>query len=119
MDRAIQQLGLPLGTTTGEPPMWFGEKQTTTGSKAPADMVYSANKPFILSEGLPPVPYKLTARILRGEFVDMAELLRDNLEAQRQSHSWLHPHQQPPSLERDPGSPELGSVLWHLYCSGY
>ena len=45
------------------------------------------NKPFILSEGLPPVPYKLTARILKGEFVDMAELLHDNLEAQRRAAS--------------------------------
>ena len=44
-------------------------------------------KPFILSEGLPPVPRKLVARILRGEFVDMAELLRDNLEAQRRGSS--------------------------------
>ena len=39
--------------------------------------------PFILSEGLPPIPAKLTAKIRRGEFVDMAELLRDNLEAHR------------------------------------
>ena len=40
-------------------------------------------KPFILSEGLPPVPAKVVTRILRGEFIDMAELLCDNLEAQR------------------------------------
>ena len=40
-------------------------------------------KPFLLSEGLPPVPAKLVGRILKGDFVDMAELLRDNLEAQR------------------------------------
>ena len=31
-------------------------------------------KPFILSEGLPPVPAKIVTRILRGEFIDMAEL---------------------------------------------
>ena len=47
----------------------------------------TVGKPFILSEGLPPVPRKLVARILRGEFVDMAELLRDNLEAQRRGSS--------------------------------
>ena len=40
-------------------------------------------RPFLLSEGLPPVPAKLVARIQRGDFIDMAELLRDNLEAQR------------------------------------
>ena len=45
----------------------------------------SVEKPFILSEGLPPVPHQLAARILRGEYVDMAELLRDNLEAQRRA----------------------------------
>ena len=44
-------------------------------------------KPFMLSEGLHPVPHKLVARILRGEFVDMAELLRVYLEAQRRSSS--------------------------------
>ena len=42
-----------------------------------------APKPFILSEGLPPIPAKLVGRIVRGEFIDMSELLRDNLEAQR------------------------------------
>lgn len=41
------------------------------------------DKPFILSEGLPPVPHKSVARILRGEYVDVAELLQDNFEAQR------------------------------------
>ena len=32
-------------------------------------------KSFILSEGLPPVPAKLVVRILRDDFIDMAELL--------------------------------------------
>ena len=36
-------------------------------------------RPFILSEGLPLVPHKLVSQIWRGEYVDMAELLRDNL----------------------------------------
>ena len=40
--------------------------------------------PFILSESLAPVLAKLVARIYRDEFVDMADLLRDNLEARRQ-----------------------------------
>ena len=40
-------------------------------------------KPFLLSEGLPPVPAKLVGRIIKGDFIDMAELLRDNLEAQQ------------------------------------
>jgi hypothetical protein len=44
-------------------------------------------KPFILSERLSPVPHTLVWRILQGEYVDMVELLRDNLEAQRRSSS--------------------------------
>ena len=36
-----------------------------------------------LSEGLPPVPVKLVGKICKGEFVDMAEMLRDNIEAER------------------------------------
>lgn len=36
--------------------------------------------PFILGEGLPPT---LVLKIRRGDFVDMAELLRDNMEAER------------------------------------
>ncbi len=39
--------------------------------------------PFTLGEGLPPVPAKLVTKILKGDFVDMAELLRDNIEAER------------------------------------
>ena len=39
--------------------------------------------PFVLSETLPIVPAKLVKKILKGEFVDMAELLKDNMEAER------------------------------------
>ena len=39
--------------------------------------------PFVLSEALPVVPAKLVRRILRAEYVDMAELLRDNMEAEK------------------------------------
>ena len=41
------------------------------------------NNPFVLSEALPVVPAKLVRRIRRGEFVDMAELLKDNMEIER------------------------------------
>ena len=56
----------------------------TVGSLPPDCVVKQSRKkgpierPFV---GLPPVPHKLMARILRGGFVDMAELLYDNLEA--------------------------------------
>ena len=39
--------------------------------------------PFILNEALPVVPAKLVKRILKGEYVDMCELLKDNIEAER------------------------------------
>ena len=50
----------------------------------------AVNKSFILSEGLPPVPYKLAAKIWRGDYLDMAELLRDNLEAQKWAVATQH-----------------------------
>ena len=39
--------------------------------------------PFILGEALPVVPAKLVKCILRREYIDMAELLKDNIEAER------------------------------------
>ncbi len=39
--------------------------------------------PFILGEALPVVPAKLVKRILKGDYVDMAELLKDNMEVER------------------------------------
>ena len=44
-----------------------------------------ASLPFILGEGLPPVAAKLVVKIQRGDFVDMAELMRDNMEAERRA----------------------------------
>ena len=38
--------------------------------------------PCVLGEGLPPVSTRLINQIWRGEFVDMADLLQDNLEAE-------------------------------------
>ncbi len=40
-------------------------------------------QPFVLSEALPVVPAKLAHRIRKGEYVEMAELLKDNVEAER------------------------------------
>ncbi len=38
---------------------------------------------FWLGDGFPPVPAKVVTNIQKGEFVDMADLLRDNIEAER------------------------------------
>ena len=43
--------------------------------------------PFTICETLPVVPAKLVKKILKGEFVDMAELLKDNMEAERRRYS--------------------------------
>ena len=42
-----------------------------------------AATPFILSEALPVVPPKLVKRIVRGDYIDMAEMLSDNMELER------------------------------------
>ena len=39
--------------------------------------------PFILSETASVVPVKLVKRILKGEYIDFSELLKDNMEAER------------------------------------
>ena len=44
-------------------------------------------RPFVLGEGIPPVPARLVSRIWDDDYIDMAELLRDNLEAERRGNS--------------------------------
>ena len=51
--------------------------------KDKASLPSGSTSPFLLSECLPPVPAKLVAKIVKGDYVDMAELLRDNIEAER------------------------------------
>ena len=43
--------------------------------------------PFVLGESLPVVPEKLVKKILKGDFIDMADILKDNLEAERRRYS--------------------------------
>ena len=52
------------------------------GSKAGSNSVPGSTL-FLLGEGLPPIPAKLVAKIQKCKFVDMAELLRNNIEAER------------------------------------
>ena len=37
---------------------------------------------FLLGEGLPPIPAKLVVKIQKGDFVDIAKLLQDNIETE-------------------------------------
>lgn len=43
--------------------------------------------PFVLSETLPIVPAELVSKMINGEYVDMAELLKDSLEAKKRQYS--------------------------------
>ena len=42
-----------------------------------------ASVPFVVCKSLYPVPAKVVAKIKAGEFVDMAEILHDNIELER------------------------------------
>ena len=122
---SVDQLGLkvtgaddPEGGGGGDANVG-GEAEVGVGITAPEASTSKgvASRPFILSEGLPPVPHKLVLRILRGEYIDMAELLRDNLEAQRRSSS-----QQTSSSSSDPSSSrsrrEVPDLLSWVQCFG-
>ena len=88
--------GISLADGDGVPPArdvvnlqlpTFGEEHPTEdkGSKegggAPSGSSIKSATPFIMGESLPPIPAKLVTKIQKGEFVDMAVLLRDNIEA--------------------------------------
>ena len=53
------------------------------------------------------VPAKLVKKIVRGDFVDIAELLRDNMEAERRRAGW----EGEPSLTRRREVPDILSWL--------
>ena len=94
---AVAALGLPVVGDKPNPMMAAGgegEKSAsskTGSSQATAGLVKGNKNPpvdgaaqtFVLSDGLAPIPAQLVSKILNGEFVDMSELLRDNLEAER------------------------------------
>ena len=89
-----QVVGAPSRTTTvGGQVVGAPSRTTTVGGQVvgaqKVDDEVDAGTSFVLSDGLPPVPAKLVRKIVRGEFVDMAELLRDNLEADRRDAGTL------------------------------
>ena len=76
----VRQLNLPAFTEHLEK---VGQETHTVTSQPVKVKDCEATPPFILGEALPVVPAKLVKRIRRGEYVDMAELLKDNIEAER------------------------------------
>ena len=81
---AVRDLGLPCFEAEPEVSLADGSG-TAPGGAAVANKKEAEQEalPFILSETLPVVPAKLVRKILKGDFVDMAELLKDNIEAER------------------------------------
>ena len=91
----VAALALPVASEqhlageTGVAAMESGDTGRLGQTSRPSTVATSSEEPtqpFILSEGLAPVPVRLVSKILKGDFVDMAELLRDNLEAQRRGN---------------------------------
>lgn len=69
----------------------------------------------MFNEGFPPVPAKLVAKILRLDFVDMAELLRDNIEAERRRAAQ---GESPSSNTPRPPRREVPDILSWIQCFG-
>ncbi len=80
--REVERLGLPTFPSQREEST-AGDPGVVKPSPSKDEALEDAEGPFILSEALPVIPAKLVRRILRPEYVDMAELLKDNMEAER------------------------------------
>lgn len=79
-DREVAGLRLPVFDREEEGPRPTGSEEVggaQTTKKGESSKGMKSAIPFILGEGLPPIPAKVVAK------VDMAELLRDNIEADR------------------------------------
>ena len=100
--------GRDKGPDTGDPPRESDamlekrseaseENPPTKGNDGEPPRKKEKVSPFVLGEGIPPVPSCLVSRIWDDEYVDMAELLRDNFEAERRGCSGRMPQSGPPS----------------------
>ena len=112
---AVRELGLPaleMEPRSTALEVSAGEAGVATARKSE---VNPDSLPFVLSETLLVVPAKLVRKILSGEFVDMAELLKDNMEAKRRWHSsvteTMQGHMGQPSVRR-----EVPDLLSRLQC---
>ena len=90
----------------------FGPWNETTGTTLPSARQEDANYSFILSEGLAPVPTKLMAKNRKGEFIDMVELLHNNVLAEL-LHDNVQAHHR--GMLQDPmegGTPPAKHLQW-------
>ena len=76
--------GTPADGRTGLPKDVGGQSGSSAYRPKSVGMESGENDeeetPFVLNEGLPAVPAKLVRKIQKGSYVDMEELLRDNME---------------------------------------
>ena len=125
---AVEALGLPVFTVDGAE---AGDSQTaSTGSLQGADVATQPSwvvaavgggkkkkpqelQPFVFSQGFPPVPAKLIAKIHRLEYKDMAELLRDNVEA-----DWRRGVQEETSNVSKAPRRDIPDILSWIQCFG-
>ncbi len=87
----VQSIGIPIiekGKTHQREDTAPTKAGTSASAKEPvvAESAPTTEKagtkasPLVLGESLPAVPAKLVTKIQKGEYVDMAELLKDNME---------------------------------------
>ena len=104
----ISDIGLPVVTPVvesslpGHHPLLEGESRDSIGMISPCqppgyEKAHFAHQPFLLSTGIAPVPPRLVTKFQQLEFVDLAELLRDNLEVQQQAAFQGHQGRQQPT----------------------
>ena len=87
----VAELDLPVFSEAGNTSEMQPGAKEAIGEQGTADLEIMVPKkppkeeykPFLLCDSLPAVPAKLVKRILKGEYVEMSELLKDNLEADR------------------------------------
>ena len=70
------------------------------------------------SASLPLVPAKVVEKILSGQFVDMAELVRDNLEVEQQCNTMESVSAGPVPTTSWPGRREVPDLLSWVQCFG-
>lgn len=114
---AVAALGLPslIQPPTPDPTPAPAGVQTTEAMMAPPGGSGSDGQdggPFILSEALPVIPGKLVKKILKGEFVEMAELLKDNMELEKGNSG----RERPEPEDEPQGAARLSKLATVLLC---
>lgn len=75
--------GTPSNTEAGAAPVDVNTQPTMSGGKAKKP----ATEPFSLAESLPIIPASLVEKIAKGQYVDLSDLLQDNILLSRRNGS--------------------------------